>query len=170
MERLSDMQSGLKNELLAIMGVQNVLKGYKITRRRGETPSAAVRRAAKGSVWDAASTSHALRAVEAADSERARALERFAAVAEEALGKRVYLNALLAWLGERQVGDPLLSITKARAALQRVHINLFDLLGGNDKRHGSVQELADYTFEHGLVFPKRLAKGMGLRDFLRHLH
>eukprot|EP00762_Andalucia_godoyi_P007506 ANDGO_00773.mRNA.1 hypothetical protein CAOG_03730 len=63
---------------------------------------------------------------------------------------------------------PCESITKARAELAKIHINIYDLVAGRfDKVHKSVPALRKYSVDNGLIFPKQQAKSQGLRDFLR---
>jgi hypothetical protein len=77
------------------------------------------------------------------------------------------MNSWLVRLGM----DPTVSKTQARAALRKVHINLFDLIEERMKPvFGSVRELRAYTLREKKVFPKAAAKEGGvLKVFLRKL-
>jgi hypothetical protein len=60
------------------------------------------------------------------------------------------------------------SLTRARAALKRVHVNIFDLVEQDDpKTHRSVAALAFYTRREKKIFPKERAKSQGLQEFLK---
>jgi hypothetical protein len=76
------------------------------------------------------------------------------------------LNECLERLGKRSED----SLTKARASLRTIHINIYDLLAGRWVVHNSVRALRKYTLSNKLVFPKDKAKSQGLRDFLRRLN
>ena len=63
------------------------------------------------------------------------------------------------------------STTAARAALKRVHINIFDLVSERfEPVFASVKELRTYTTKNSKIFPKAAAKKDGaLKLFLRVL-
>ena len=57
----------------------------------------------------------------------------------------------------------------AHAALQNVHINLFDLLDDSMVVHPTMLSLAEYTAEKDLFFPVNKAENEGLRALSRKL-
>ena len=67
--------------------------------------------------------------------------------------------------------EPSQITTAARAALKRVHINIFDLMSERfEPVFASVKELRTYTTKNGKIFPKAAAKKDGaLKLFLRVL-
>lgn len=73
------------------------------------------------------------------------------------------LNGFLVKLGLPE--EP--SKTKARKALKRVMINIYDLVDNNFRVFRTLEELREYTLERRLIFPRSLAKSAGMRDFLR---
>jgi len=92
------------------------------------------------------------------------------AMAARLEGKLENLEALNSWLrklGRKEEDSP----AAARMALKRVHINLYDLEAGRFKRiFTNVDDLAEYSRENHLIFPKDAAKADGLlRLFLRPL-
>jgi hypothetical protein len=91
-----------------------------------------------------------------------RSLELFA---ESAFNNATVLKH---WMAELRLGE-YKSNTKARKALRKVHINIYDLLAGDyHLRFKTVGELRKHTMETGDFFPKDQAKAAGLKDFLRH--
>jgi hypothetical protein len=94
-------------------------------------------------------------------------LRQLAARAETALADLDTLNGWLHRLGRPGEG----SKTQAREALQRVHINIHDLVEERFQPvFATVSELAAYTLDRQKVFPKWAAKQDGaLRLFLRPL-
>ena len=86
-------------------------------------------------------------------------LREFAARAEEALTDLDTLNRWLVKLGLPEAA----STTTARAALRRLHINIFDLVSERfEPVFPSVKELRTYTKKHGKFFPKDAAKKDGV--------
>jgi hypothetical protein len=78
-------------------------------------------------------------------------LGEFAARAEEALTN---LDTLNRWLVKLALPEET-STTAARAALKRVHINIFDLVSERfEPVFPSVKELRTYTTKNGKIFPK----------------
>ena len=94
-------------------------------------------------------------------------LGEFAARAEEALTN---LDTLNRWLVKLALPEET-STTAARAALKRVHINIFDLVSERfEPVFPSVKELRAYTTKNGKIFSKDSAKKDGvLKLFLRVL-
>jgi hypothetical protein len=93
-------------------------------------------------------------------------LQLVAQRAETMLNRLDMLNARLV-----QLGLPAeTSVTKARAALKKLHINIFDLVAGNNRKFRSVQALRAFTIKNKMFFPLQQAKADGqLRPFLRKI-
>ena len=71
----------------------------------------------------------------------------------------------------KQFGEPAASSKKkAKAALSKIHINIFDLIEEKFSAvFKTVGELRDYSITNDKIFPKELAKEDGeLRYFLRY--
>jgi hypothetical protein len=90
----------------------------------------------------------------------------------EASNKLELLNELILLCG--RPAQP--SITKARAQIVAIHVNIYDLRdaqqsGEPPRMFATVRELAIYTFKNNLIFPKKAAKESDgfLRLFLRKL-
>jgi hypothetical protein len=63
------------------------------------------------------------------------------------------------------------SITKAKAQFSTIFINIYDLLARHyDRQCVSARALGRYSLKHGLMYPKKLAKGTPVRFLLKHLH
>ena len=93
--------------------------------------------------------------------------DAFATRAEEALDDLATLNR---WLSKLGLGEED-SKTKARAALQKVHINIYDLVNERcEPVFSTVKELAVYSKKNKKIFSKERAKQDGaLKPFLRRL-
>jgi hypothetical protein len=115
---------------------------------------------------DAATSRRVLEAHRRGKRHRAK-LGEFAARAEEALTN---LDPLHRWLVKLALPEET-STTAARAALKRVHINIFDLVSERfEPVFPSVKELRAYTTKNGKIFSKDSAKKDGvLKLFLRVL-
>ena len=66
--------------------------------------------------------------------------------------------------------DAVTSITKAKALLRKININIYDFKDGKyGKTHSTVGKLASYSISRGLIFPLKIAKKGNIRIFLREL-
>ena len=84
--------------------------------------------------------------------------------AEEVLGDLSEMNSLLLQLGQPEQRSKV----RARAALQQIYINIYDLIEGRLKVFTNRWNLRAYTLKSRLIFPLEQAKAGGaLKHFLR---
>ena len=140
---------------------------HKIQRHnKNESPIEAFRRAAAQSNWPA-DKERALHAaytnlLERIEQEQARVASAF----EAGILNLTQLNTWLQGLGRQ----PTTSITKARNALKKVYINIYDLIDGNyDAAKPTLKELQDYTKAKKLYYPLDAAKKSTVKVFLQPL-
>ncbi len=91
-------------------------------------------------------------------------IQRLASLAEEVLDDLAQMNRML-----QKLGKPTeLSKTQARAAMRKIHINIFDLIEGRLQIFPTVWKLRAYSIKNKLIFPLSEAKAEGnLKAFLR---
>jgi hypothetical protein len=139
---------------------------YSITRRGKEGNMAAFHRAASDQMWSQEKTAELLQQYQALlhriESEQHRVDDAVAAGLQD-------LETLNTWL--RGLGRPPMdTIAKARKALKRIYINIYDLVGENyaaEKK--TLNELRKYTAKNQLYYPLQAAKTTTVKVFLQRL-